>query len=413
MATSKITNLSVADTIISGQTALGAAPADTDEFLVSDAGTLKRVDYSYIKGITQASFLPNVEPLIINGNMSVAQRGTSATSISSVNGYYTCDRMAMEINGLGTWTQTQEALTTGDAFADGFKNAIKLDCTTADASPAAGDSLSLVYKFESQDLQVLKKGTANAEKMTLSFWVKSTKTGTFIAEFYDHDNTRQISTAYTVSVSDTWEKKVINIAADTTGALANDNGAGIYIYMWLGAGSTYTSGTLSTTWTTPVNGDRAAGQVNIADNTSNNFHLTGLQLEVGEYTAATLPPFKFSSYGDNLLRCQRYYENSYRLGHYPGDSVVDGGSYSGFLYSTDFLVSFFPFKVNKRDNPTMTFYDRNGTAGKWYGGVYQVSEAIDNIVVSLNTTTGWMGTISSVAANTNEGHGYYVADAEL
>ena len=105
--------------VITGQSALGAAPADTDEFLVSDAGTLKRVDYSYIKGITQTSFLPTAAPLIINGDMQIAQRGTSTASITS-NGYYTCDRWYHRNSSLGTWTQTQESLTSGDAYTDGF-----------------------------------------------------------------------------------------------------------------------------------------------------------------------------------------------------------------------------------------------------------------------------------------------------
>jgi hypothetical protein len=102
--------------------------------------------------------------------------------------------------------------------------------------------------FEGQNLQYLKKGTANAVALTLSFWVKSTKTGTFILELNDADNTRSISKSYTVNVTNTWEKKTITFDGDTTGTLNNDNGASLQLFFWLGAGSAFTSGTLNTTW---------------------------------------------------------------------------------------------------------------------------------------------------------------------
>jgi hypothetical protein len=102
---------------------------------------------------------------------------------------------------------------------EGFATSLKLDCTTADASPAAGDLFVLQHRIEAQNLQYLKKGTASAVSTTLSFWVKSTKTGTFIVGLYDNDNNRLISKSYTVDVTDTWEKKTITYEGDTTGAL--------------------------------------------------------------------------------------------------------------------------------------------------------------------------------------------------
>ena len=107
-------------TAITGQSALGAEPADTDEFLVSDAGTLKRLDYSYIKGINQSSFLPTTQPLIINGDMQIAQRATSKTGMKA-SGIWVCDRWDYHESGsVPEYTMTQESLTSGDAFADGF-----------------------------------------------------------------------------------------------------------------------------------------------------------------------------------------------------------------------------------------------------------------------------------------------------
>ena len=257
-------------------------------------------------GITQANFLPTAAPLIINGDMQIAQRGTSTASITS-NGYYTCDRWYHRNSSLGTWTQTQESLTSGDAYTDGFSKSLKMDNTTADASPSAGDFGRIDYRFEGQDLQLFKKGTANAEKYTVSFWIKATKTGTNICQLWDNDNNRAVSQAYTVSSTNTWEYKIVNFPADTTGVMGNDNAYSLAVQFWLGAGTDFTSGTLQETWAAQDNTTAAVGQVNNADSTSNNWEITGVQMQVGEYTSSDLPPFRHESYGDNLRRCQRYF----------------------------------------------------------------------------------------------------------
>jgi hypothetical protein len=143
--------------------------------------------------------------VIINGAMQLAQRSTSVASITA-SGYYTADRFSTSLGTLGTWTQSVEA----DApTGSGFRNSVKMLCTTADASPAAGDFNLVEQKIEGQNLQQFAKGTASAKTFTLSFWVKSNVTGTYIAELVDADNTRQVSFSYTVLVSGTWEKKTI------------------------------------------------------------------------------------------------------------------------------------------------------------------------------------------------------------
>jgi hypothetical protein len=238
--------------------------------------------------------------IIINGDMSIAQRGTSEASITS-SGYYTADRFLLDVSNMGTWTNSQSTdVPTGQGFATSFK----LDCTTADAAPAAGDFLIFTQKFEGQNLQYLKKGTANAQSLTLSFWVKSSKTGTYIAELKDQDNSRNISKSYTIDIADTWEKKTITYAGDTTGTLDNDNAASLQLFFWLGAGSTYTSGTLQTSWGSQVNANRAVGQVNLADDTANEWYITGVQLEAG----TTASDFEFLPVDVNLDRCERYYQ---------------------------------------------------------------------------------------------------------
>jgi hypothetical protein len=238
--------------------------------------------------------------IVINGDMSIAQRGTSQASITT-GGYYTVDRFNTNVSSLGTWTNSQSTdVPTGQGFATSFK----LDCTTADAAPAAGNYLIFRQLFEGQNLQYLKKGTASALSLTASFWVKSTKTGTFILELYDNDNNRQISKSYTVDVTDTWEKKTITFEGDTSGAFDNDNSSSLEFNFWLGAGTNFTSGTLQTTWGSVVQANRAVGQVNIADSTSNDWYITGIQLEAG----TTASDFEFLPYDVNLDRCYRYYQ---------------------------------------------------------------------------------------------------------
>jgi hypothetical protein len=218
---------------------------------------------------------PNFRNIIINGDMSIAQRGTSATG-KTATGYYTSDRFQTSISSAGTWTQSQS---TDVPTGQGFATSLKLDCTTANGSLSSGSELVLRQMIEGQNLQYLKKGTANAESTTISFWVKSNKTGTYIVEIDDNDNSRNINKSYTISSADTWEKKTITFAGDTSGALGNDNGSSFRIMFWLAAGTDFTSGTLATSWESTTNANRAVGQVNLADSTSNEWYITGVQLE--------------------------------------------------------------------------------------------------------------------------------------
>ena len=252
---------------------------------------------------------PNAKPLIVNGSMDVSQRATSVTGLTNGSDVYVAlDRFGFNEFGSPSsqHTMTQESLTSGNAYINGFANALKMDVTTAQGSLDADDATMIIYKFEGQDLQLFKKGTANAEKFTLAFWVKSTKTGTHVVELFDKDNTRHVSGTYSISTTNTWEHKVVVFPADTTGVFGDDNARSLDVNWFLSAGTNYTSGTLQTSWGGQADTTRAAGQVNTVDNTSNNWHITGVQLEVGEFTSTTLPPFQFESFGDNLARCQRY-----------------------------------------------------------------------------------------------------------
>ena len=289
-----------------------------------------------------------------NGNMSVAQRATSTTGVGASNGYFSCDRFKLGTAGSNTFRFTQSQ-STDVPTGQGFANSLKMDCTTADTSLASGDRLEISPRFEGQDLQYLKKGTSSAESTTLSFWVKSNKTGTYICELYDTDNTRQISKSYTISSSNTWEKKELTFAGDTTGTLNNDNDDSIQLSWFLVAGSDLSSGTLSTSWGSVTGANRAVGQVNLADSTSNEWYITGVQFESG--TSAS--DFEFLPFDVNLLRCQRYYYvHTSTQSYYTGVNRGDGYN----IYENS-------FPVQMRVAPSLTEFSNGGISGWSLGNV--------------------------------------------
>ena len=244
----------------------------------------------------------NFRNIIINGDMSIAQRSTSVSSITS-SSYNTCDRWRVFLGSLGTWTQSQS---TDVPTGQGFSTSLKMDCTTADASPSASDELIVAQSIEGQNLQYLKFGTSSAESLTVSFWVKSNKTGTYICELFHEEgsNDKTINKSYTIDSADTWEKKTITFAGDTAKAFDNDNALTLNLSFWLGAGSNFTSGTLATSWESRTNANRAVGQVNLADSTSNEWYITGVQLEAG----TTASDFEFLPFDVTYRRCCRYYK---------------------------------------------------------------------------------------------------------
>ena len=346
--------------------------------------------------------------IIINGAMQVAQRSTSV-AISS-DGYHTLDRWRTAISGLGSWTQTQS---TDVPTGAGFASSLKMDCTTADASPAAGDYLQVSTRIEGQDVQRLKYGTASAESMILSFWVKSTKTGVNVVSFYQDDGAKQISGSYTIGTSNTWEYKTIAFVGNTVNAIANDNTRGFQVAWYLGAGSNRTSGTLRTTWTAYATADEAVGQVNNADSTSNDWLITGVQMEVGPVAT----PFEHRSYGQELALCQRYF--------FIGCSSTDahtGGMANGSFRTTNNAQVLQQHPVAMRTNPTtalrasgsVVIHDTND------GNNINVT-AIDAVVMQSIKSTIFGLTLASASGATGDGCWTYSAtstpgitfDAEL
>ena len=343
----------------------------------------------------------NFKNLIINGDMSVAQRGIQ-TGVTT-NTYGEPDRWLTALNTLGTWTISQD---TDVPTGQGFANSLKLDCTTADASPAAGDRIFLTQRLEGQMLQSLKKGTSNAESTTVSFWVKSNVTGTYILELFDNDNTRQVSKTYTIDSASTWEKKTITFDGDTTGTLDNDNNASLYVQWWLGAGTNWTSGTASGSWATNTNANRAAGlTANIGSDTANNFWITGAQLEAD--TSAS--DFEFLPYDVNLQRCYRYYEV---LASGNGKTLGFGGAYNA---NTPAFASYLHPKraTPSIDQTSGTRYYRiygNGVEYTWnaYSAFLQPTPTQVMFIGSGTIPQGLIGLFDTIS-----GSSYIAYDAEL
>ena len=282
--------------------------------------------------------------LVINGGMKVAQRGTQT---NSTNAYTACDRWEFIEGGSSVITSSQDS-----DSPQGFANSLKLDVTTASGTPSSGDYAILRTKLEGQDLQNLLYGTSSAKQITISFSVKSPKAGTHYVELIHNDAAYQNSIAYTVNSADTWENKVVTFDGYQSTAFDDDSNASLLIYFWLMAGSDYTSGThTSNTWHND-NTKRAAGQVNVMDNTSNNFYLTGVQLEVGD----TATDFEHRTFGDELAKCQRYY--------YQVDTTVEGGGLCQSEAALDSMIGVHEnYPVTMRATPTLTMQGTTSRVG--------------------------------------------------
>jgi hypothetical protein len=354
---------------------------------------------------------PNFRNIIINGDMSIAQRGTSTTGIGTSNGYFSCDRWKTGTSGTNTLRFTQSQ-STDVPSGQGFPFSLKMDCTTADASLSSGDRIEISPRFEGQNLQYLKKGTSSAESLTLSFWVKSNKTGTYIVELFDTNNTRQISQAYTIDSASTWEKKTLTFAGDTTGVFTNDNNASLQVSWFLAAGSNMTSGTLSTTWTSNTNANRAVGQVNLADSTSNEWYVTGVQLEAG--TSAS--DFEFLPFDVQIDRCYRYYQKSYEYGTSVGTSTQTGfrttGGHQGGN-TTGYIEGGLEFFKIMRTSPTLTFYDHVGNSGKCARLATGTARYTNENIQSSNVSPRGCDIISVSGTSAGIIQLQFVAEAEL
>jgi len=348
-----------------------------------------------------------VRNLIINGDMRIAQRATSATGLTS-SGYYTVDRYNLGYTASGSVDITQS---TDVPTGQGFANSVKIDVASS-TTPTGTQACNFQQKFEGQNLQHLKKGTSSAESLTVSFWVKSNKTGIYYIEFYDADNTRSISQAYTINVADTWEKKTLTFVGDTSGAFDNDNNLSLTLFFFLSAGPDFSSGTHNSSWGSATTANRLdSDQVNFLDSTSNYINITGVQLEVGD----TATPFEHRPYDMELARCQRYYVKWL----VPTNTGIGATTWATAVSTTlaDGVI-FLPTTM-RTASPSLTVnslqYYISTTSGTGSSGTWSLAYATNDKVKVIRYThgSGVFTAGTAIAFTGNGASGYLALDGEL
>ena len=287
--------------------------------------------------------------LIINGAMQVFQRGTSAVT-AGLPSYDTADRWRMRESTDGTFTSQKYTMSVSEQNTTGHAAALQLNCTGADTSIASAQYAYIATTVEAQNCQHLLYGTASAKTLTLSFWVKSNKTGTYTINVRKQDTTQYVMPIeYTISSADTWEQKTINISptagstsliTSSAGTIVNDNGEGLQIGWSLAWGSNYHA--TNNTWTSG-NSYSTSNQVNWMDSTSNNFYITGVQLELGDNAT----PFEHRSFADELTRCHRYFCAIHEIN--------DGAHYmfTAYFWTSSAGLANFRYPVEMRSTPTV------------------------------------------------------------
>ena len=342
--------------------------------------------------------------LIINGAMQVAQRGTSAT----ISSYGSVDRFRFDRSNTDelAWTQTQQDVTD----LPGFSNSYRITTTTAESAVAADELAYVSTRIEAQNLQQLAYGTSSAKQVTLSFYVKSSVTGTFATNIYQVDDNRVINAEYSINAANTWERKEITYAADQTGVIDNDNGVGFYVVWNLALGSNY-KGNAATVWEA-YNADNWAGAGTYTDavitTVNSTWEITGVQLEVGEVAT----PFEHRSFAEEWDRCQRYC-TVYNLGGgntHPQNFIKNNHPVPGTAGHVDVAnrAEWFMSYPVKRAEPTITVtdptnmrwlasgnvvVDANGSVTFPVGTSYQSANVFQGVPSSISTSSvpeGWV-----------------------
>ena len=410
LATSAVTTAKIAaDAVTSAKIPAGAVVASD----VADGSvtTAKLAD----NAVTSAKALNlGRRNLVINGGMKVSQRNISVTGIGASAGYFTVDRFNVKRGNLaGRLTMSQDNDT-----PEGFTKSLKLDCTTADAGVEAGQYFMINYNIEGQDLQQIKKGTSNAEKVTVSFYAKGTAK-TYVCEFDDSDNNRHNSIPFTVSSS--WTRHTFVFNADTTGAFTKDNNLSGSINIWLSGGTSFSGGSYTAnTWASRQSTDntRAVGVGNFFDNTSNDLYITGLQMEVGD----TATDFEHRSFREELEACQRYFIKSGDVGAsdewFPGVTNNAGAgrrTAQSFDGNQDRAGALVEFPTYMRSNPTVVFYPARSDVAQTAGSiaVYNGATLVTTSSKPQGRVMGLQGYFQGTSTDSAAYVFQFTADAEL
>lgn len=305
--------------------------------------------------------------IIINGAMNVAQRGTSFTSQTGTS--YHLDRFETQAYNVGTGVYKAEQSTEAP---DDFYYSLKYSCTTADSTQDANNQMYIQQQIEAQDIYHLKFYEASPDSVTVSFWVRSNTTGSYGMSLKLSDNnssdsntaTRLYPTTFSISSADTWEKitKTITLDSSTSETRPTGNNFGMALVIWLAAGSSR-QGATADAWADNGNATVDVDAEDFLGSTSNNFHITGVQLELGNSAS----PFEHRSYGEELALCQRYYQQSYSDNATPGQVTNNGALWTNIIRNTS-NQNYWDVRTYQtmRGNPSVTTYSpATGTSGKF------------------------------------------------
>ena len=344
---------------------------------------------------------------IINGAMVIDQRNAGA-SVTANNDVFGVDRFKTVVSQSSKLNVQQNAGSITPPA--GFTNYLGYTSSSA-YSVLSSDFFFIAHNIEGYNFSDLAWGTANAATVTLSFWVRSSLTGTFGGALRNSSSsTRSYPFSYTISSANTWTTISVTIAGDTSGTwIGATNGIGLQIAFSLGMGSTY-NGTAGA-WAS-ANYASVTGATSVVGTNGATFYITGVQLEKG----STATSFDYRPYGTELQLCQRYFYQSYPVGSAVGSNVGSDKYYYAAIYTaptTRAQVTSIPFPVTQRATPTVTFYDRDGTSGQWYFGVYGASEASTSISSTTISNNAISPKGTSVIASSNIGYGYFASSAEL
>jgi hypothetical protein len=334
--------------------------------------------------------------LIINGAMNVSQRGTSAVTIPYNSETYVVDRFCHYESGGGAFTAQQVA----DAPA-GFVNSLKITVTTSDTSVGSGEYYWSQQQIEGYQTIPLAWGTADAKPLTISFWVKSSITGTFGAALANGAFNYSYPFTYDINSANTWEYKTLTVVGPTAGTWPTNNTRSLRIYFDHGSGDNYTSA-YNGQWVS-AGRNNATGGVGLINTLNATWQITGVQFELGKVAT----PFEHRSYGEELAACQRYY--------YTGG--VNGGRTgvcAGYTSSDTSVRWTFITPVNMRASPT---YSAGGSPNAADGGTNR-SVSSEAVLGFTSNTVSMIGTIAgssshrSLTINYGGGENFNL-DAEL
>ena len=362
--------------------------------------------------------LPTAGPLsnrnlFINGEQKVDQRNAgSAVTLSSAAAFVT-DRWSAKINGGAATGQRVTDVPSGKGFVKSFK----FDVTTADTSLGSNDEIFVQHLIEAQNLSQLRYGTSEAQSITISFWVRSALTGDYGFYISELDAGRAYQTTYNISAADTWEYKTITIPGDTAGTINDDNGAGFEVRWYLGVGSNKAGSSNQNAWGTDASNRHPAG-TNLMASTSNDWFITGCQLEVGEKAT----PFEHRSYGDELARCQRYFIKSGNIGTatewFPGVAThAEHGRVMALALDgqNDRAVIIDSFPTAMRAAGSATFYPGRDQVTNTAGNitVYNGNTSVTTSGKPIPSTTGFEAYFTGTSTDARAYTLQYTVDSEL